>query len=55
MAAGSADAVVDARQEFFDDYITRALAANLMYEHKYPAFTALARPAGPPGRAAPPA
>jgi argininosuccinate synthase len=36
--------VVDARQEFFDNYITRALAANLMYEHKYPAFTALARP-----------
>jgi argininosuccinate synthase len=36
--------VVDAKQDFFDGYITRALAANLMYEHKYPAFTALARP-----------
>jgi argininosuccinate synthase len=36
--------VVDARQEFFDGYITRALAANLMYEGRYPAFTALARP-----------
>ncbi len=36
--------VVDAKQEFFDDFITRALGANLMYEHKYPAFTALARP-----------
>ncbi len=36
--------VVDAKQEFFDDFITRAIAANLMYEHKYPAFTALARP-----------
>jgi len=36
--------VVDARQEFFDDYITRAIAANLTYERKYVAFTALARP-----------
>jgi len=36
--------VVDAKQEFFDDFITRAIGANLMYEHQYPAFTALARP-----------
>ena len=36
--------VVDAREEFFSDYITRALAANLMYEGRYPCFTALARP-----------
>jgi len=36
--------VVDAKQEFFDDYITRAIAANLTYERKYVAFTALARP-----------
>jgi len=36
--------VVDAKHDFFSEYITRALAANLMYEHKYPAFTALARP-----------
>ncbi|MCE5237723.1 argininosuccinate synthase [bacterium] len=36
--------VIDAKDEFFNDYITRALRANLMYEHKYPAFTALARP-----------
>ncbi len=36
--------VVDARQEFFTDFLTRGIAANLMYEHKYPAFTALARP-----------
>jgi argininosuccinate synthase len=36
--------VVDARQEFCDDYISRAIKSNLMYEHKYPAFTALARP-----------
>ncbi|HEY3398786.1 MAG TPA: argininosuccinate synthase [Armatimonadota bacterium] len=36
--------VIDARQEFFDGYITHALAANLMYEGRYPCFTALARP-----------
>lgn len=36
--------VVDARQEFADEYISRAIKSNLMYEHKYPAFTALARP-----------
>jgi len=36
--------VVDAKQEFFEQYITRAIAANLTYERKYVAFTALARP-----------
>ncbi len=36
--------VVDAKQEFFDEHITRAIAANLTYERKYVAFTALARP-----------
>lgn len=36
--------VVDAKDEFFADYITRAIAANLTYERKYVAFTALARP-----------
>ncbi len=36
--------VIDAQDEFFNDFITRGIAANLMYEHKYPAFTALARP-----------
>ena len=36
--------VVDKKDEFFSEFITRAIAANLMYEHKYPAFTALARP-----------
>jgi argininosuccinate synthase len=36
--------VIDAREEFCDKYIRRAIWANLMYEHKYPAFTALARP-----------
>lgn len=42
---GAVDAIViDAKQEFFDEHIRRAIWANLMYEHKYPAFTALARP-----------
>ncbi len=36
--------VVDAVDEFYSDFIRPALAANLMYEGKYPAFTALARP-----------
>lgn len=36
--------VVDGREDFYNEYITRAIAANLMYERKYPAFTALARP-----------
>jgi argininosuccinate synthase len=36
--------VVDKKQEFVDQFISRAIKANLMYEHKYPAFTALARP-----------
>ncbi|MGC9317949.1 MAG: argininosuccinate synthase [Armatimonadota bacterium] len=36
--------VVDAKQEFFQEHITRAIAANLTYERKYVAFTALARP-----------
>ncbi len=36
--------VVDAKQEFFDDFLARAIGVNLMYEHRYPAFTALARP-----------
>lgn len=36
--------VVDARDEFFSDFIARAIKANLLYEGRYPAFTALARP-----------
>ncbi len=36
--------VVDKRQEFVDQFISQAIKTNLMYEHKYPAFTALARP-----------
>jgi argininosuccinate synthase len=36
--------VINATDEFCSDYIRPALAANLMYENKYAAFTALARP-----------
>ena len=36
--------VIDCKDEFYSDFITHAIKANLMYEHKYPAFTALARP-----------
>jgi len=36
--------VVDAKDEFFTDFIARAIKANLLYEGRYPAFTALARP-----------
>ncbi|MCD6350656.1 MAG: argininosuccinate synthase [Armatimonadetes bacterium] len=42
---GAVDArVVDAKEDFFRDFLRPALWANLVYEHKYPAFTALARP-----------
>jgi argininosuccinate synthase len=45
LQVGAVDSVVvDAREEFFSDFITKALAANLMYEGRYPCFTALARP-----------
>jgi len=36
--------VVDAKEEFFRDFISRAIKTNLLYEGRYPAFTALARP-----------
>lgn len=36
--------VLDMRQEFADTYLTRALAANAMYENKYPLLSALSRP-----------
>jgi len=36
--------VVDAKEEFFADFISRAIKSNLLYEGRYPAFTALARP-----------
>ncbi len=36
--------VVEAKDEFFSDFISHAIKANLLYEGRYPAFTALARP-----------
>ncbi len=36
--------VVDARQEFVDEYVLRAIKANAIYGQGYPLFTALGRP-----------
>ena len=36
--------VVDMRQMFAQEYLTKALAANAMYENKYPLVSALSRP-----------
>lgn len=36
--------VVDMREEFATEYLTKALAANAMYENKYPLVSALSRP-----------
>lgn len=36
--------VVDMTEEFASDYITCAIAANAMYENKYPLLSALSRP-----------
>lgn len=36
--------IVDMRKEFADEYLTRALAANALYENKYPLLSALSRP-----------
>ena len=45
MAAGAADArVIDAVDEFADEYIARVLKANALYEQKYPLVSALSRP-----------
>ncbi len=45
LAAGAAAAeVVDARAEFADEYVAPALAANAMYEGRYPLVSALSRP-----------
>ena len=44
-AAGAVEAVViDARQEFADDFVAPALKANAMYEGRYPLVSALSRP-----------
>jgi argininosuccinate synthase len=45
LAAGAADAiVVDARQEYAEDFGAPALAANALYEGRYPLVSALSRP-----------
>ena len=36
--------VVDMRDEYADEYLTRALAANVLFEGKYPLLSALSRP-----------
>jgi argininosuccinate synthase len=42
---GAADAiVVDARQEFADDFVAPAITANALYMGKYPLVSALSRP-----------
>jgi len=43
-AMGAEAIVIDAVDEFAEDYILPALRANLLYEGAYPAGTALARP-----------
>lgn len=45
LASGAIDCqVVDMRDTFAKDYLTKALAANAMYENKYPLVSALSRP-----------
>src|SRR4051795_6044959 len=45
LAAGAVEArVIDARAEFADDFLTDAIAANALYEGKYPLVSALSRP-----------
>jgi argininosuccinate synthase len=45
LAAGAVESiVVDAKQEFADEYAARAHKANALYEGKYPLVSALSRP-----------
>ncbi|MGH9299628.1 MAG: argininosuccinate synthase, partial [Acidimicrobiales bacterium] len=45
LAAGAVEAVVvDAKEEFATDFIVPALAANALYEGRYPLVSALSRP-----------
>ena len=41
---GAKACILDARREFAEDFILRALRANALYEGQYPLSTALARP-----------
>jgi argininosuccinate synthase len=44
-AAGAIEAiVVDAREEYASEYVSRAIKANALYEGKYPLVSALSRP-----------
>lgn len=36
--------VIDMREDFADNYLTKAIAANALYEGKYPLVSALSRP-----------
>ena len=36
--------VIDVKEEFVNDFVTKSLKANAMYQEKYPLATALARP-----------
>ena len=43
---GAIDCIVaDMRDDFADNFLTKAIAANAMYENKYPLLSALSRPA----------
>jgi argininosuccinate synthase len=45
LTAGAVEAeVVDAREEFADDFVAPAIRANALYEKKYPLVSALSRP-----------
>lgn len=45
LAAGAVEAeVIDAKEEFANDFIVPAIFANAMYENKYPLVSALSRP-----------
>ena len=36
--------IIDATEEFSDEYVSYAIKGNLMYENTYPVVSALSRP-----------
>ena len=45
LKVGAIDSLaIDMREEFVNDFLTKALAANCMYENKYPMVSCLSRP-----------
>lgn len=45
MASGATDAIIcDLKQEFADEFVAPAIAANALYEQKYPLISSLSRP-----------